>query len=616
MAYESSWIRRIGLHIFMVAYEVKAQIRHIFLNRYGILDIRLAVFKISSYVERRNLFHHKEKKERNIEVVKDGVVPSISVDSGIAVKEVVSPVVVDKTVEKEKQISLADTTLGSYPSLPIQGTTTAGNTPGKSSYANVTGKPSVAPDVNLMKEDVGTILVWVKLHGVPVMAFSEDGLSAIATKLGDYDSEDEVALVDNEMASFLAKKDGYDRANERLLMFQADMLKDGSFDAMTKISSSQVLSKRLLEGRIDTRGCFVQMLFFDNLGELRPNDDISGEDGVRLKERRKIRSEGSARRLYFSENNDEETEQLRASVIFPWTNPDNANFTNWSHQAVNFILGCGLLVLVLSTPVEDKPFKSEFTSFLMKTEVLSGLILNIPRAITISLFTPLNSYDVETEFEVTGFDKACVLPTLGRFSTIGCFSPVIHQPPQELSIQEIEDLKQQYLDELKRLSNLEYRDEEPDNSLSMGDEHLDTIPATESDEFIKSGVETLILIPSESEGIPDHMCDVPFHDNSPPLDVSKDQFEDFSKSNEEFSSTDDDFFSFDKSTMLRHHLPIMSSSAQSDDHSCSDEDVLEKIVSKPLSEEEIIPMESLHTHDFSLLISYKIDSLLEEFTGN
>nr|GEZ79479.1 hypothetical protein [Tanacetum cinerariifolium] len=30
---------------------------------------------------------------------------------------------------------------------------------------------------------------------------------------------------------------------------------------------------------------------------------------------------------------------------------------------------------------------------------------------------------------------------------------------QELSIQEMEDLKQQYLDELKRLSNLEYRDE-------------------------------------------------------------------------------------------------------------------------------------------------------------
>ncbi|GKB64378.1 hypothetical protein Tco_0920564 [Tanacetum coccineum] len=43
--------------------------------------------------------------------------------------------------------------------------------------------------------------------------------------------------------------------------------------------------------------------------------------------------------------------------------------------------------------------------------------------------------------------------------------------------------------------------EEPDNSLSMGDEHLDTIPATESDEFIKSSVEDLVPIPSESEGI-------------------------------------------------------------------------------------------------------------------
>nr|GFC54827.1 hypothetical protein [Tanacetum cinerariifolium] len=47
--------------------------------------------------------------------------------------------------------------------------------------------------------------------------------------------------------------------------------------------------------------------------------------------------------------------------------------------------------------------------------------------------------------------------------------------------------------------------EEPDNSLSMGEEHLDTTPATESDEFIKSSVENLIPILSESEGIPEHM---------------------------------------------------------------------------------------------------------------
>ncbi|GKD41452.1 hypothetical protein Tco_1261659, partial [Tanacetum coccineum] len=54
--------------------------------------------------------------------------------------------------------------------------------------------------------------------------------------------------------------------------------------------------------------------------------------------------------------------------------------------------------------------------------------------------------------------------------------------------------------------------EEPDNSLNMGDEHLDTIPATESDEVIKSSVENLIPIPSEFEGISDDSCDVPICD--------------------------------------------------------------------------------------------------------
>nr|GFB53458.1 hypothetical protein [Tanacetum cinerariifolium] len=43
--------------------------------------------------------------------------------------------------------------------------------------------------------------------------------------------------------------------------------------------------------------------------------------------------------------------------------------------------------------------------------------------------------------------------------------------------------------------------EEPVDSLSMGDEHLDTIIATESDEVIKSSVENLVPIPSESEEV-------------------------------------------------------------------------------------------------------------------
>ncbi|GJT75490.1 hypothetical protein Tco_1042215 [Tanacetum coccineum] len=56
--------------------------------------------------------------------------------------------------------------------------------------------------------------------------------------------------------------------------------------------------------------------------------------------------------------------------------------------------------------------------------------------------------------------------------------------------------------------------EEPDNSLKMGDEHLDTIPATESDEVIKSSVENLIPIPREFEGISDDTCDVPNCDDN------------------------------------------------------------------------------------------------------
>ncbi|GJS80684.1 hypothetical protein Tco_0730565 [Tanacetum coccineum] len=51
--------------------------------------------------------------------------------------------------------------------------------------------------------------------------------------------------------------------------------------------------------------------------------------------------------------------------------------------------------------------------------------------------------------------------------------------------------------------------EEPDNSLNMGDEHLDTILATESDEVIKSSVENLVPIPSEFEGMSDDTSDVP-----------------------------------------------------------------------------------------------------------
>nr|GEW98291.1 hypothetical protein [Tanacetum cinerariifolium] len=53
---------------------------------------------------------------------------------------------------------------------------------------------------------------------------------------------------------------------------------------------------------------------------------------------------------------------------------------------------------------------------------------------------------------------------------------------------------------------------EPVDSLSMGDEHLYTIPATESDEFIKSSVEN--LVPNLSEFEDECECDMPDCDDS------------------------------------------------------------------------------------------------------
>nr|GEV72109.1 hypothetical protein [Tanacetum cinerariifolium] len=76
-------------------------------------------------------------------------------------------------------------------------------------------------------------------------------------------------------------------------------------------------------------------------------------------------------------------------------------------------------------------------------------------------------------------------------------------------------------------------------TLSMRDEHLDTISATESDEVIKSSVEDLFPIPSESEGIPDTMCDVHILNNPTPLEA-KDHFEIVINSNDDCSSSDDD----------------------------------------------------------------------------
>ncbi|GKE68001.1 hypothetical protein Tco_1522162 [Tanacetum coccineum] len=126
-----------------------------------------------------------------------------------------------------------------------------------------------------------------------------------------------------------------------------------------------------------------------------------------------------------------------------------------------------------------------------------------------------------------------------------------------------------------------YPEEEPDNSLSMGEEHLSTIPETELDEVIKSSVENLILIPSEPENFSDieSECDVPVCDDSTTF------------SNPLFDSDND--------------------STSSDDKSFCNENVPKEIYSNPLFDEEIISDKI----DASIISSLKINSLLEQFSG-
>ncbi|GKE19416.1 hypothetical protein Tco_1426993 [Tanacetum coccineum] len=79
--------------------------------------------------------------------------------------------------------------------------------------------------------------------------------------------------------------------------------------------------------------------------------------------------------------------------------------------------------------------------------------------------------------------------------------------------------------------------EEPDNSLIMGDEHLDTIPKTK-----KSRIEILVPIPSESNGISDDTCDVPICEHPSTFDALNDHSEILSESNDDGTSSDDNDF--------------------------------------------------------------------------
>ncbi|GJS05717.1 hypothetical protein Tco_0322225 [Tanacetum coccineum] len=284
---------------------------------------------------------------------------------------------------------------------------------------------------------------------------------------------------------------------------------------------------------------------------------------------------------------------------------------------------------------------------IQRTEILSLMI----RLRILSIILPISHTHLHNPNTYSDFDQ--IEPP--QF-------PIIHQLPQEMSIQYMEDLKQQYLDEMKTLFNgKDYRNgkidieikinelkenfngmsieinkkkqiqqleqvanlntypsrhfnslcyddddddddeeytiaitpdlqtEEPDNSLSMGDEHLDTIPETESDELIKFSDENLVPILSESKDF-------------------------FRYQNDDESSHEEVIHEISFKTYSNPLFDLDEEIISSEFNLIHNEDVDSTSKNDHFNTESSL-WESLLNRDTLMASSPKIDSLLDEFAG-
>nr|GFB07285.1 hypothetical protein [Tanacetum cinerariifolium] len=157
---------------------------------------------------------------------------------------------------------------------------------------------------------------------------------------------------------------------------------------------------------------------------------------------------------------------------------------------------------------------------------------------------------------------------------------------------ESNSLKDNIISELPSCS--EVTPNEPVDSLNMGDEHLDTVPATESDELIKSSVENLVPNPSESEG--ENGCDVPSCFTTFSNILFDDEYEFDSVDNQPLHNEE-----FPKEIFLNPLFEEKINSMRIDQHHFNAESDL---------------VESMLNRDSSIISSSsKIDSLLDEFAG-
>ncbi|GJV36234.1 hypothetical protein Tco_1408711 [Tanacetum coccineum] len=149
--------------------------------------------------------------------------------------------------------------------------------------------------------------------------------------------------------------------------------------------------------------------------------------------------------------------------------------------------------------------------------------------------------------------------------------------------------------------------EEPEYSLSMRDEHLSTIPKKQSDELIKSSVENLVPIPSESEDSSDNKseCDVPVNDESSPI---------FTTFSNPLFDSNDDFTSSDDKSFYNEDVPMENFKIYSNPL-FDDEEIISTKIDPHYFNAESNLIESLLNRDTLIDSSPKIDSLLEDFFG-
>ncbi|GJX01116.1 hypothetical protein Tco_0185029 [Tanacetum coccineum] len=152
--------------------------------------------------------------------------------------------------------------------------------------------------------------------------------------------------------------------------------------------------------------------------------------------------------------------------------------------------------------------------------------------------------------------------------------------------------------------------EEPDNSLSMGDEHLDTTPS----------IENLIPIPSEFEGIFDDTSDVPTCDNNR-VKVEIDVVESLiNRDTSIVHSSKIDPHSRVFAVILAHIAPIPPGIVEADfdpnDDTSSDDDDFEDIEYVSFEEVNDVEQEERKEFDLEIYFKFKTLSFVRDFTDS